>query len=666
MRIKIVKPIVLISTLLAALLFTFCKKEKKGIYNEGTGSLLDPLNAARIISGLGNVKYKSNLQMLEFESTEQFKSALLKIEQDANNFEFDKGNTQMLLNALSVCNVNSFNDDDIDEDDQDGTDLPQNVIKLLRRNAPLSDTVILTFLRKNFPKHKVKRVLLKNCDFTPRVLAYYNQMSLPPNIKEIINQKRIDHVPYIPGQDDFQNLFPNYISYHKYINEQERQFLLGGGSPESELNPKNGSNALFGAEAVVFNQYKEVKIGEAILKLLPGKNVLIKNGSQSILDYIRQNGKIPMYAPIATEPENGFPVAQAQPIIDPNIQVEPTDIYNVNCANIINATPAGEGRLAYTTNGGGEGHYYYWDFGDGFVSYKRNPTHQYAGSSENHTVTVTTYDSQGIPCGAGYSFGGSSIGIGNGGNQCGSGFMNISNVTGFNSTLNVYLNFQNYVSNTPISYNINFGDGNTITGIVYSAGWQYFAHSFPLNQYSTYNITAQFYYGSCTVPLSSQIIFTGPPPSSSSCCDKRDKEKESWITNQDNDKRFVHKLKLNNFIMFGGKFTADVNTYTKTLGIWYPEWASGCVDIIGKYFSTAVNPSGNTTPCNSTPVISFNTGAQCGGSPNHGANYTTGTDPYYITNNGSWPNVGSNATAGVRSGGTAYGLVNDLFIGNCD
>ncbi|MEO6302311.1 MAG: hypothetical protein ABIP51_03955, partial [Bacteroidia bacterium] len=447
-------------------------------------------------------------------------------------------------------------------------------------------------------------------------------MSLPNSVKDIINQKRIDHVPYVPGLDDFQNLFPNYISFHKYINEQERQFLLGGGDPQSELNPKNAINSIFGAEAVLFNQYKEVKVGNSILKLLPEKTVIIKNGSQSILDYIRQNGKIPLYSPSTTEPENGFPIGQAPPIIDTNIIVQPSNSYNVNCSNYVTPSPSGGDRLAYSTSGGGQGYSYFWDFGDGFVSYKSNPTHQYVGTAENHTISVITYDSQGNPCGSGYVFGGSHSGTNGSGSSCANGSMYISNVTGFNATINIFISFNNYVSNTPIPYTINFGDGNFATGFFNSNGWQTINHSYPLNQYTSYNLTFSADYGSCNLPLSSQIIFSNPSPQSTSCCDKRDREKESWITNQDNNKRFVHKLKLTNSLLgFGGKFTADVNTYTKTLGIWYPEWASGCVDIVGTYYSTAVNPSGNTTPCNSTTLLNMNTGAQCGGSPNHGASY---------------------------------------------
>ncbi|MEO6305637.1 MAG: hypothetical protein ABIP51_20915, partial [Bacteroidia bacterium] len=123
---KILNSTLFVAGLAATILFTNCKKDKNGIFSESGNNIVSgAFGSSRLISGLGNIKYKSNLQMLEFESVEQFKAALSKIETDAKNFQYDKGNTQMLLNALNGCNVNNFNDDDIEEDDDDPTDLPQ-------------------------------------------------------------------------------------------------------------------------------------------------------------------------------------------------------------------------------------------------------------------------------------------------------------------------------------------------------------------------------------------------------------------------------------------------------------------------------------------------------------------------------------------------------------
>lgn len=630
--------------------------------------------SARLISGLGNIKYNSNLQMLEFTDAAQFKATMTKIETDAKNFQFDKGNTQLLLNALNGCNVNDFNNDDIDEDDKDVSDIPQNVIKLLRRNTPLSDTVLLTFLRKSFKPNKIKRVLLKNCDFTSRVSDYYELMTLPSEIRTILDAKRIDHVPYIPGFDDFEKLFPNYISFKKYINEQERTFLIGGGDPLSPSNPKRAPKTLIGAESVVFNQYKEVKIGNTILKRLATQNVYIKNGSETILNAIRQTGQVPQLTPPTLEPENGFPIAQAPPIVDTNILVQPTDSYNQNCGGEIGTSASQGERVNYSTTAGGSNYKYYWNFGDGYVSYKRNPSHKYVGTAEQFSVTVTPYDSQGNPCGVPPQPGGSTGGTGGGGGTtggtppCGTAYVFASALNGFNSNINVNVNIAGYTSG-PIHYFIQFGDGSTATGDWYSNGFKLITHGFPLGQYTTYNIAISITYANtvCGLNVGSKITFNQPPQPPNICCDVRDREKQKNIS-PDNDHKFNHKLVLHNyaFFGFGGKFTADVNTY-KRIGkgfvkFWFQDWAYGCVDIQGNYFSTSDKSLG----CNAV-VINFTELQACGGAPNHGQSKIDGSDPYRITNNGNWPfAAGSDANAGVRSGGYAYGTFSEVFIGKCD
>ncbi|MFN8230421.1 MAG: hypothetical protein U0V03_05800 [Bacteroidia bacterium] len=70
-----------------------CKKDKKLLdSSEESPYLGNSILASRMISGLGNIKYKSNFQMLEFESIDQYKATLAKIQNDANQYAFDNGN----------------------------------------------------------------------------------------------------------------------------------------------------------------------------------------------------------------------------------------------------------------------------------------------------------------------------------------------------------------------------------------------------------------------------------------------------------------------------------------------------------------------------------------------------------------------------------------------
>lgn len=98
MKKKLVKTSIAIVSITSLIFFTQCKKDKNNLLQNDLNSFDESGNFAnRIISGLGNIKYNSNLQMLEFTDAEQFKATMEKIENDAKNFQFDKGNTQMLL-----------------------------------------------------------------------------------------------------------------------------------------------------------------------------------------------------------------------------------------------------------------------------------------------------------------------------------------------------------------------------------------------------------------------------------------------------------------------------------------------------------------------------------------------------------------------------------------
>lgn len=625
-----------------ALLFTFCKKDNltnsTNSLNSGF-SILPDNSAARLTNSYSGVTFDAQLGMLEFASREVFSSTMDKLVAEKSKYQFDNGFTNELLQAINnVTNYNLLTDS-------------------LINNSPLSDDVLVAYMKKNIPPGLFKTVMFANADLTEKTAEEYANMSLPPGIRNLIDDKIKNHSPFVPGLSEFEKLFPNYISHRKVICDQEYLFLTNGGDPESPLNPKNISK-LDLVEATLFNQYLEVKINGQIIKMLPekSKNVLIKNGSADILQFIRQNGDVPRFSPSSPEPENGFPIAQAPPIIDPNIVIEPTNSYNNNCNSEVTSSPNGSERLSYSLTYGSKDKSYYWDFGDGFVSYQENPTHKYVGNATTYTVTVTSYDSQGTPC-VGYSYGGNSTGTGGtgtGNSACATGNINTSTVPGFNSTINVFVNFTNYVAGSPIAYNISFGDGTNASGNFYNNGWNSLNHGYPLGQNQQYTISMTLTYNGCTLPLPGSIqFFAPPPPPSGFCCDKRDRDKDNWKTTSDNKNKYRHKLKLSNTIAIGGKFSADLNTYARInfFGghIWVPANTYGCVGLFGDYWKPCTT---NGFACDGTPQP-LDPFPDCGNFANHSINWNPSACYFYIT------------TDGMTSTATAYGIPSLVKIGTC-
>jgi hypothetical protein len=490
-------------------------------------------------------------------------------------------------------------------------------------------------------------------------------MNLPENIRQIIDPKRIDHVPYSPGLDDFEKLFPNFVSFRNYVNEQERLFLVGGGLPESPANPKNTIGNLMETEGTLYNQYKEVKIGDDVLKRMNGKNILIRNATISTINFIRQNNRLPRYTPPASEPLNGIPASEAQPIVSPDIIVQSTDQINNNCGSVeVLPSPSFEGRVSYSTNIGGtasEGYSYYWQFGDGFVSYQRNPTHRFVGQEGIYTVSVTVYDSFGTPCGGSFSGGSSGNSTGGGNNACGE--INVGTIDpttiAWQGTINYWVgNITSYNTSSPQIYmSINWGDGSPVENyFVNNQGWHSKAHNYPINVFTTYNASITFnYQNSCVKTANFQVKFQNSSSGSGNpSCSSSDKEKDKWTTNLDNDLRISHKLKLSNTFGLGGRFDADLKTYHKIQnffgGTWVSINANGCVDLTGNFFQPCTNVA-TSQACNGTSQP-LSPGATCATWWHKNCYWNAGGCYYYILTNG------------VSSSASAWGLSSTLSIGD--
>jgi hypothetical protein len=336
---------------------------------ENTTRALRPSSLSDSVSPAGypGIKYNAQLGMLVFDSAETFRRTVARLSGEIAKFEYDKGRTNDLLIAIR---------DPKRKDD---------IYNLLQADSPLSEDVIMAFLRGDFPPERVKDILLRNIDFGEKVDAIYQKISLPPDIRKQIDGQRFNHVPYNPVLDDFEKLFPGFTSLRKTTDRSELKFLLTGADPANPGNP--GNKMLFSrTAATLFNSKQEIKVGNAIGVTLPHREIVIKNGNVNILNYIRTHGDIPRNAVPTNEPDNGFPLSSAPALIDPNINIYPTDIANRPNGCGVEVTPTNQtGKLSFNPKIEGTGITYYWNFGDGFVS---NDLHKFKHTLQSRHIVI--------------------------------------------------------------------------------------------------------------------------------------------------------------------------------------------------------------------------------------------------------------------------------------
>jgi hypothetical protein len=540
--------------------------------NQGTGDSYASSANMRASSqdNYSRISFDPATSYLAFPNKDAFNEAVNSLEEEVNNFKFDKGQTSYLLGFIRATNDNG--------------DVKNTLIKY----SPLSDEVLIAFLNKGFPAEIVQRVLEENIQFSEKVEAAYQAATLPREIRNQVNQKRLKNIAYNnPVLRAFENRYIGYQSLRKKKIEEETAFLATGADPESPSNPANEATMVDDVLATVLNKYREVKIGRDVYIALPSKDIRVADGNQRTLNYIRTHGDIPRNNVSAREPANGFPKASAPPPIDPGIEVEPNAKYNLDCGGVvIGGTNDGTAKISFDVKNVKErGVQYYWDFGDGFVSYKRNPTHKYMNGLPNHKVTVAVYNTLGAKCNSG----GSGTGVVTpGGGACAS----IISVTGTNGLVADF-------SATPLGgvppylYTWDFGDGSTAN----TGSSNNVSHSY--NQSSTYAVTVTITDGTgCTttsfVNVTVHKIFPPTPD-----CDKRDKEKGSW-TSTDNKHKFNHKFKLKNFLGMNSKLKASVGPHRKGwLGIWWPDSTACTVSMYGYvYTPKETDPCGTQHPVN--------------------------------------------------------------------
>ena len=316
-------------------------------------------------------------------------------------------------------------------------------------------------------------------------------------------------------------MFSGYKSFRDTMTQQLATFLKTGADPESPSNPDNENN-LSRLVGTLVNFKKEFKIGNTFVVFLPNRDVIIKNNRVDILNYIRKNGNIPFNQPLANEPINGFPKSIAPPPVDTNIIVNPTNLVGMpnGCGGGVNGQLNPKtGRYAFgfgSVQDSSLGNYYYWDFGDGYVSYQANPTHAYKANSGLYRVTGTIYNSYGAPCGGsgGSNGGNTNIGTGNG-NNTPSGCTSLSGGS-VNPTSNGFN--ANFTINPPMGQTFNtfiwdFGDNSALfTGSSTTEPHTYSQGTYIVTVKSTDVTRGYCFVASCSIVINTP--YTPPPP----CC----------------------------------------------------------------------------------------------------------------------------------------------------
>lgn len=567
----------------ACLIFASCKKDLKDPLNLNSGDTnMSNSSSARVsLNGdYSRISYDASRGYLVFPNQETFQAAVNSLEDEVSNFQYDQGQTAALLALINNSNTV-------------GT-----VKNELIAKSPLSDEVLIAFMNKGFPLTMIKEVLFENIHFSEQVEEAYMNLDLPTGIRNQINEERLNNISLNnPVLSAFESKFHNYTSLRKETLDATNQFLKTGGDAESPLNPKNKFNAASDAMSALLNKYGEVKVGNDVYISLEMGDIKVAGGSASIVNYIRNTGTFPKTAIPASEPANGLPKSSNPAPIDPAITVEPNAFYNLNCGGVeINQENLSSQRYSFgVRNKETKDLSYYWDFGDGFVSYKQFPEHQYTDGVATHNVTVTVYNSLGVNCNPPGS--GATI------TQTNCTYTGVLYALTGAGTYNINFQAEVFGAPQPATYQWDFGDG----GFAFGGNDNTISHSY--STYGTYNanVTVTDATGcqsvfSVTVNIQPVSSSNGPnnPVVVTQDCDARDKDKSGWKYTPDGNRRFETRFKLKNFLgLIDSKLVASIETQRKDLlGIWWPEKTNQDINMYGTvYYAT------NDGPCEGSVEI---------------------------------------------------------------
>jgi PKD repeat protein len=506
----------------------------------------------------------------------------------------------------------------------------------LVNNSPLSDTVIASLLKGNHVHGKIKKVLLQNLAFSEYIENLFNNIGLESSIIQEVNNLRSNNIPQDFVLLSFQSQFPGFKSYLNKFMQDEFIFLKNGGDPQDPNNPANKVR-VDRTLAALFNANQEIKVGNSIMVMLPKRDVMIKNGDINILNYIRKNGILPINIPKGTEPDNGFPIKIAPAPVDSNIVVQPVEQVNGACGGTISNQPSASARYSFSSGIKGTGLTYYWNFGDGYVSFKENPTHTFPDRGV-FNVTVTVYDSEGSGCTPPSGFQ-----VGNGSNTTNGTACTIAG----NGHVNISSNYNNVIFtatglSSSYDYSWTFGDGGSAHGAQVNHSYQV-GGTYPVTLIVTDN-------SGCTWSYASSIQVSNPqqPIVTPSCCDKYDKVMDSWHS-PDSYHKFRHILNVKSLLIGSSRVSGEVITYHKFIfanwWIIYPN--SSSVNVSGNVYAQDIN----NNSCGRTLPISYT--LNNGWALWNTASYDPLVAPIYTEYNSA------------TSSATAFGVTDVLSVSSC-
>jgi PKD repeat protein len=564
------------------------------------------------------ITYDRQLGMLSVSSREVFLRVVASLAAERKGFKYDHGSTTAILAALS------------------GRTTDEALTRLLLVNSPLSDQVLLAFLASAHPPDQVKQVLLANVDFSDAVDERYQQLQLGKDVRAAIDDHRFDHVPEDPVLDAFEASLPGFSSLRKSILAAELRLLAAGGDPESRDNPAN--NGVFDdVVATLLAARKEIRIGRSIYLMLPGRSVQIVDGDRGVLDYVRGHGDIPRVQIPAGEPPNGFAAKLAPRPIDPNVVVQPAEQQN-GCGGVGTDVEYAQGRFALSATSPNKRVRYFWDFGDGYVSYRAATDHQFRDGKTTHTVVLTPYDDQGAGCG------GVVVHTSTGGPGSTSGCAASFSSSSSGTNASFYATVSGMVP--LVTYQWDFGDGGFSNSGSVGISTSPFTHSYAApGQYSV-ELTATDSAG-CTASITNTIVVQGGSSGGAHpvCCDKRDRDRETWVE-ADTKHKFVHKLALHNDL-FSSWIVAKVTSYKKYAGFYWWSATSGCVDMSGFIYAPIIGGGGN---CATSLQLNGN---ECGSGIWHDTSFHPQSTIFVEYNS-------------MGSTGSAYGNSNTAYVSDCN
>ncbi|MBA3680333.1 MAG: hypothetical protein H0W73_03960 [Bacteroidetes bacterium] len=587
MNLKRIKPsikktglVTLLSITTLMLAFTFCKKDRPVLQlnNQLTGQ--NPASE-RLINNYSGVTYNATTNMLEFISKEVYEATVNKLEQEIKEFKMDNDHTEALLSAI------------INVTDEDA------LCDSLNHNSPLSDTVFISFInRPALSEGSLKKVIKNNLNFSVRTIDALVAKRLSGTAREQLQNAFFSRTPYSPGLSDFENLFPGYQSYRLKITDEELKHLASGGDPESLNNPMN-ANSVSGPEASLYNKDLEVKIGNEIIKITTHTNIIIKDNYDEMLAYVRANNNVPIYTPPLIEPANGFAAAEAQPIVPASVLVYASD-YDMmeQDLSITVAHGTGDHTYQFSSNITGSNYKYFWNFGDGKISYKANPIHVFDGNTDLN-VELSVFDLNGTKVWT--STGGHGQPQQNTQGCVMAATFFVSQAAGNFATANIDITDLSFNSSQPINYTINWGDGTPLeNGSWNHTGIQYLNHNY--SSFGHYNCSIIIQHvnstqSNCIVTKYASVHMEGS--SAIVCCTKNNKLKQRYVTPGNNFK-FMHRFKVSNNFATHGKLDTEIHTYHRVkiwfVYFWFPINATASLSLDGGVY-VPCNNSANVSAC---------------------------------------------------------------------